>query len=40
MEGMATRPDLFQPDGLHPTAAGQPLLLDNIWPRLRPLLEK
>ena len=40
MEGMATRPDLFQADGLHPTAAGQPLLLDNTWPRLRPLLKK
>jgi len=40
MEGMATRRALFQSDGLHPTAAGQPLLLDNIWPRLRPLLRK
>jgi acyl-CoA thioesterase-1 len=40
MEGMATRSDLFQSDGLHPTTAGQPLLLDNIWPRLRPLLTK
>ena len=40
MEGMATDSDLFQPDGLHPTAAGQPLLLDNVWPRLLPLLKR
>jgi acyl-CoA thioesterase I len=40
MEGMATQPDLFQADGLHPTAAVQPLLLDNVWPRLRPLLKR
>ena len=40
MEGIATRTDLFQADGLHPTAAGQPLLLDNVWPRLKPLLKK
>ncbi len=40
LEGIAAQPSLFQADGLHPTAAGQPLLLDNIWPRLKPLLEK
>ena len=27
-------------DGLHPTAATQPRLLDNIWPGLQPLLRK
>ncbi|HUJ88246.1 MAG TPA: arylesterase [Burkholderiales bacterium] len=40
LEGIAARRELFQADELHPTAAGQPLLLDNIWPRLQPLLEK
>ena len=40
MEGMATESDLFQADGLHPTTAGQPLLLDNVWSRLRPLLKQ
>ncbi len=30
---------LFQDDGVHPTAAAQPLLLDHVWPRLEPLLE-
>ncbi len=29
----------FQPDGLHPTASAQPLLLDAVWPHLEPLLE-
>ena len=28
----------FQPDGLHPTAAAQPKLLDYVWPALKPLL--
>lgn len=30
---------LMQPDGLHPTAAAQPRLLDNVWPALEPLLQ-
>ena len=28
----------FQPDGIHPNARAQPLLLDNVWPQLSPLL--
>jgi acyl-CoA thioesterase-1 len=40
MEGIAAQPSMFQNDEMHPNAAGQPLLLDNIWPRLRPLLER
>ena len=28
----------FQPDGLHPTAAAQPRLLEHVWSALRPLL--
>ncbi len=39
LEPLASRPDLFQADGLHPTAAAQPLLLDHVWPALRPLLK-
>jgi len=30
---------LFQEDGIHPNARAQPLLLDNLWPRLAPLLQ-
>ncbi len=38
-EGFGERNELFQPDRIHPTAAAQPLLLDNVWPALLPLLE-
>ena len=30
----------FQSDRIHPTAAAQPRLLDNLWPKLAPLLRK
>lgn len=30
--------ELMQGDGIHPNADAQPLLLDNVWPVLRPLL--
>jgi lysophospholipase L1-like esterase len=29
----------MQPDGIHPRAAAQPRLLDNVWPYLEPLLK-
>lgn len=32
--------NLMQLDNLHPNAAGQPFLLDNVWPHLQPLLKK
>ena len=38
LAGVAERPDWFQADGIHPVAAAQPRLLDNLWPALRPLL--
>ncbi|MGH8750152.1 MAG: arylesterase [Burkholderiales bacterium] len=38
LEGFAGNPALFQPDGIHPAAAAQPLILDNVWKYLRPLL--
>lgn len=28
----------FQPDRIHPVASAQPLLLDTVWPALKPLL--
>ncbi len=34
----ATDPGAFQDDGIHPTAAVQPRMLDAVWPLLRPLL--
>lgn len=30
----------FQADRIHPTAAAQSRLLDNVWPQLSPLLRK
>lgn len=30
--------DYFQADGLHPTAAAQSLLLDEVWLKLKPML--
>jgi acyl-CoA thioesterase-1 len=38
LQGIATDDTLFQDDGIHPTAAAQPLLLDVVWPQLQPLL--
>jgi acyl-CoA thioesterase-1 len=38
LEGVADRPALMQADGLHPNEHGQPILLDNVWPVLKPLL--
>jgi acyl-CoA thioesterase-1 len=40
MDGFAERRDLFQEDGIHPAVAAQPLMLDTVWPKLRPLLAK
>jgi acyl-CoA thioesterase-1 len=40
LEGFAERQDMFQPDGIHPTAAAQPLMLENVWKVLQPLLKK
>lgn len=38
MEGFAHRRELFQPDGIHPTADAQPLILQTIWKGIKPLL--
>ena len=38
LERVALTPGLMQDDGLHPNAQAQPLLLENVWPRLLPLL--
>jgi acyl-CoA thioesterase-1 len=39
-DGIGEHNDLFQPDRIHPTAAAQSRLLDNVWPVLLPLLGK
>jgi acyl-CoA thioesterase-1 len=40
LDGVALDMSLVQSDGLHPTAAAQPRLLNNVWPTLQPLLRK
>jgi len=38
LDGVAEDLRLFQPDRIHPTEGAQPLLLENVWKALRPLL--
>lgn len=40
LEGVALDDTRMQADGLHPNAAGQPRLLENVWVHLLPLLER
>jgi len=40
LEGVADRPELFQADQLHPNAAAQPRIADNVWPAVEPVLKK
>ncbi|GAP65314.1 lysophospholipase L1-like esterase [Mizugakiibacter sediminis] len=36
LDGVALDPALMQDDGLHPAAAGEPRVLDNVWKVLAP----
>jgi acyl-CoA thioesterase I len=38
LAGIENNPEMFQADQIHPTPQAQPLLLNNVWPVLRPLL--
>jgi acyl-CoA thioesterase-1 len=41
-KGIADRPDAddwFQADRIHPVAKAHPIILDNVWPSLKPLLK-
>jgi acyl-CoA thioesterase I len=38
LDQVALNPALMQADGMHPNEQGQPLLLDNVWPKLEPML--
>lgn len=40
LDGIALNADLMQADGIHPNPAGQPRLLENVWPALMPLLKQ
>jgi acyl-CoA thioesterase I len=39
LENVALKPALMQEDGMHPNPAGEPLILDTLWPYLKPLLK-
>lgn len=39
LEGFAERRELFQPDNIHPNEQAQPLILENVWRPLAPLLK-
>lgn len=38
LRDVALDPDLMQADGIHPNAAGQPVILETVWPVLAELL--
>jgi len=38
LEDVALVNDLMQADGLHPNAKAQSLIVEKIWPQLKPLL--
>lgn len=40
IEEVAGQAGMIQDDGLHPTAAAQPLMLNAVWPALEPLLKR
>jgi acyl-CoA thioesterase I len=39
LEGIALNPALMQADRIHPTASAQPVIVENVWPALAPLLD-
>ncbi len=38
LQDLVSDENLFLADGIHPTAEAQPLLLEQVWPHLQPLL--
>jgi acyl-CoA thioesterase-1 len=38
LQDIALEPGMMQSDGVHPTAAAQPVILDQVWSELEPLL--
>ena len=39
LEGVADKPALFQADRLHPNADAHPIILNNIWPTFKALIQ-
>lgn len=38
LDGVAEKTDMFQADRIHPLASAHPIILNNIWPHLQPIL--
>jgi len=38
LQDIALEPGMMQDDGIHPTAAAQPLIMEQVWAALEPLL--
>ena len=38
LDKVALNPELMQDDGIHANVKGQPVMLENVWPTLKPLL--
>lgn len=39
LEGVGERRDMMLQDGIHPNAQGHARIVDNVWPKLEPLLD-
>jgi len=40
IDGIPQQPELMQPDGIHPRAAAQHMIIENVWPSLLTIIEK
>ena len=40
LQDIALEPGLMQADGIHPTAAAQPMILEQVWKVLAPMLDR
>lgn len=40
LDGVAGRREMNQPDGIHPNAAGEKVMTENVWREIEPLLQK
>lgn len=40
LAGFGEKKEFFQPDGIHPTAAAQKMIVENVWHVLQPVLHK
>jgi acyl-CoA thioesterase-1 len=39
VDGVGTRTELMQEDGIHPNSKAQPLIVTRVWQQLRPLID-